>query len=34
MDRYNKSEGVSKKLVFVYPLCRSVRQRLCEALPR
>jgi hypothetical protein len=28
MDRYNKSQ-VSKKLVFVYPLCQSVQQRLC-----
>lgn len=33
MDRYNKSQ-VSKKLVFVYPLCHSAQQRLCESLPR
>lgn len=30
MDRDNKSQ-LSKKLVYVYPLCRSVQQRLCAA---
>jgi hypothetical protein len=28
MDRYNKSQ-VSEKLIYVYPLCQSVQQRLC-----
>jgi hypothetical protein len=28
MDRYNRSE-VSRKLVYVYPLCKSVQQKLC-----
>jgi hypothetical protein len=28
MDRYNKSQ-LSKKLVFVYPLCQSVQKQLC-----
>jgi hypothetical protein len=30
MDRDNKSQ-ISKKLVYVYPLCRSAKQRLCAA---
>ncbi len=33
MDRYNNSQ-LSKKLVYVYPLCHSVQQRLCGLLPR
>ena len=33
MDRYNQSQ-VPKKLVYVYPLCHSVQQRLRESLPR
>ena len=31
MDRHNKSE-VSKKLVYVYPLCKSVQQKLCAVM--
>jgi hypothetical protein len=34
MDRQNKSQKTTRKLVYVYPLCHSVKQRLCEILPR
>ena len=33
MDRY-KNTQVSNKLVYVYPLCRSVQQHLCDPLTR
>jgi len=29
MDRYHEAHGQAPKLVFVYPLCRQVQQRLC-----
>ena len=34
MDRYNRADLYSTKLVFVYPLCRSVQKRLCECPTR
>jgi hypothetical protein len=34
MDRHNKPGSVSKKLVYVYPLCHSVQRRLCQTLSR
>jgi len=33
MDRYHQADGSARKLVFVYPLCRSVQQSLREASP-
>jgi hypothetical protein len=33
MDRYHQADGSARKLVFVYPLCRDVQQRLPEAQP-
>jgi hypothetical protein len=33
MDRYHQADGSARKLVFVYPLCRHVQQRLREAQP-
>jgi hypothetical protein len=33
MDRYHQADGPARKLVFVYPLCRDVQQRLREAQP-
>ena len=33
MDRYHKADGSARKLVFVYPLCPSVPQRLRQAPP-
>jgi hypothetical protein len=34
MDPHNKPGSVSKKLVYVYPLCHSVQRRLCQTLSR
>jgi hypothetical protein len=31
MDRHHQADGSARKLVFVYPLCRHVQQRLREA---
>ena len=31
MDRCHQAEGSARRLVFVYPLCRHVQQRLREA---
>jgi hypothetical protein len=33
MDRYHQADGSARKLLFVYPLCRDVQQRLREAQP-
>jgi len=33
MDRYHQADGSARKLVFVYPLCSHVQQRLREAQP-
>ena len=33
MDRYHQADGSAGKLMFVYPLCRHVQQRLREAQP-
>jgi hypothetical protein len=33
MDRYRQADGSARKLLFVYPLCRDVQQRLREAQP-
>jgi hypothetical protein len=33
MDRYRQADRSARKLVFVYPLCRHVQQRLREAQP-
>jgi len=33
-DRYHNAHGASTKLVYVYPLCHSVQQRLCDPLTR
>jgi hypothetical protein len=33
MDRYHQADGSARKLVFVYPLSKSVQQRLRQALP-
>ncbi len=33
MDRYKNTQA-SNKLVYVYPLCRSVQRHLCNPLPR
>jgi hypothetical protein len=33
MDRYHKADGSARKLIFVYPLCQSIQQRLREASP-
>jgi hypothetical protein len=32
--RGRMDKGTSKKLLYVYPLCHAVQQRLCELLPR
>jgi hypothetical protein len=34
MDRHNRADMSSTKLVFVYPLCRSVQKRLCACPTR
>lgn len=34
MDRHHEAHGASPKLVFVYPLCSDVQQRLCHASTR
>jgi hypothetical protein len=31
--RHHQADGSARKLLFVYPLCRDVRQRLREAQP-
>ena len=33
MDRHHEADGSARKLLFVYPLCRDVQQRLREAQP-
>ncbi|MEK7751007.1 MAG: DUF4338 domain-containing protein [Acidobacteriota bacterium] len=33
MDRYHQADGSARKLLFVYPLCPSVQQRLRQAQP-
>jgi hypothetical protein len=33
IDRYHEADGAARKLVYVYPLWRDVRQRLCLATP-
>jgi hypothetical protein len=33
MDRYHQADGSARKLVFVYPLCPGVEQRLRESPP-
>ena len=33
MARYRQADRSARKLVFVYPLCRHVQQRLREAQP-
>jgi len=33
MDRYHQADGSARKLLFIYPLCRDVQQRLREAQP-
>jgi hypothetical protein len=33
MDRHHQTDGSARRLVFVYPLCRDVQQRLREAQP-
>jgi len=33
MDCYHQADGSARKLLFVYPLCRDVQQRLREAQP-
>lgn len=32
--RGRMDQGTSKKLLYVYPLCHAVQQKLCESLPR
>jgi hypothetical protein len=33
MDRHHEADGSARKLIFVYPLCRSPQQRLRDATP-
>jgi hypothetical protein len=33
MDRYHQTDGSARKLVFIYPLCRTVQQQLRHAPP-
>jgi len=32
MDRLHQAHGLAPKRIYVYPLCRNVQQRLCQAL--
>ncbi len=34
MDRYHEADGQAPKLVFLYPLCPQVQQRLCLIDPQ
>ncbi len=33
MDRHHDADGSARKLVYVYPLCRRVQERLCHTPP-